>query len=46
MVTWTSVGGEKIRVYGWMLKVEPTGFMRDWMWGMRDETRMMLMFLV
>lgn len=46
-VLWArGVGGEKIRVYGWMLKVEPTGFMRGWMWGVRDETRMLLMFLV
>lgn len=36
MVNW----GKKIRVYGWVLKVKPAGFMRDWMWGVRDETRM------
>lgn len=46
MLTWTRVGGEKMWVYGWMLKVKPTGFTRDWMWGVRDETRVMLTFLV
>lgn len=33
---WMSVGGGKIRDSGCPLKVEPTGFMRDWMWGVRE----------
>lgn len=35
IVTWTSVDGETRWNSGCTLKVEPTGFVRDWVWGVR-----------
>lgn len=36
MLTQTSVGGEKVWYSGCLLKVEPTGLVRDWIWLVRE----------